>query len=173
MAVRRYPVELEGEIVLRGGTRLPVRPIRPDDAPLLIRFFEGLSQRSRYQRFMQHLQELPPDLLERFTNVDYPRALGLVALDPQRREFVAVGRYAPTDDPANAEFALTVADAWQAKGIGRELLARLCDLARRAGYQALFGRVLDGNKEMLDLAARLGFTLHGREGAELIVVRRL
>ena len=70
-------------------------------------------------------------------------------------------------------FALTVADAWQAKGIGRVLLARLCDLARKAGYQALYGRILDDNKSMLDLAARLGFALKGREGTELIVVRQL
>lgn len=169
----RYPVELENEIALAGGVRLPVRPIRPDDAPLLTRFFHGLSDRSRYQRFMQHLQTLPPGLLERFTNVDYERALALVVLDPEERELIAVGRYAPTNDDANAEFALTVADAWQAKGIGRILLGRLCDLARRAGYKALYGRVLDGNKEMLDLAARLGFALCGREGAELIVVRHL
>jgi len=173
MAVRPYPVELEGEIALKGGMRLPVRPIRPDDAPLLTGFFHGLSERSRYQRFMQHLHMLPPRLLLRFTNVDYERSLALVVLDPQRRELVAVGRYAPTEDEANAEFALTVADAWQAKGIGRVLLARLCDLARKAGYRALYGRILDDNKSMLDLAARLGFALKGREGTELIVVRQL
>jgi len=173
MAVRQYPVELEGEIALKDGARLPVRPIRPDDAQLLIRFFHGQSEQSRYQRFMQHLHELPPDLLERFTNVDYERSLALVVLDPRQRDLVAVGRYAPAVDGINAEFALTVADAWQAKGLGRILLAQLCDLARKAGYQALYGRVLDDNKKMLELAARLGFTLKGREGTELIVVRRL
>jgi acetyltransferase len=170
---RPYPAELEGEITVAGGLRLAVRPIRPDDAPLLVRLFHGLSERSRYQRFMQHLQTFPPRLLERLTTLDYERALALVVLDPEQRGLIAVGRYAPTDDEASAEFALTVADAWQAKGIGRILLARLCDLARRAGYKALVGRVLDDNKEMLDLATRLGFSLMGRDGAELIVVRHL
>ena len=170
---RPYPSELEGEIALKDGVRLPVRPITPEDAPLITRFFQGLSQRSRYQRFMQHLQQLPPDLLERFTHVDYRRALALLVLDPEGRELIAVGRYAPTNEEGNAEFALTVADAWQAKGIGRILLGRLCDLAQSAGYRALNGRILDDNKEMLDLAARLGFTRHGREGTELIVVRPL
>ena len=173
MAVRPYPVELEGEIALKGGMRLPVRPIRPDDAPLLTGFFHGLSERSRYQRFMQHLRTLPPAMLARLTNLDFQRELALVALDPAGREFVAVGRYAPSVDDANAEFALTVADAWQAKGIGRVLLERLCVRARHAGYAALYGRVLDENKEMLDLAARLGFVAHSRDGAELIVVRHL
>jgi acetyltransferase len=153
--------------------RLPVRPIRPDDAQLVTRFFDGLSEQSRYQRFMQHLHELPPGLLGRFTNVDYERALALVVLDPQQRDLVAVGRYAPAEDGVNAEFALTVADAWQAKGLGRILLARLCDLARSAGYQALYGRIRDDNRKMLELAARLGFALTGREGPELIVVRHL
>jgi acetyltransferase len=173
MVVRRYPIELEGEIVVAGGLRLPVRPVRAEDAPLIVRFFQGLSQRSRYQRFMQHLQALPPDLLERFTHVDYHRALALLVLDPEGRELIAVGRYAPTHEEGNAEFALTVADAWQAKGIGRILLGRLCDLARNAGYRALYGRILDDNKEMLDLAARLGFTRQAREGTELVVVRPL
>ena len=173
MAVRRYPAELEGEIALKDGARLVVRPIRPEDAPLVVRFFHGLSERSRYQRFMQHLHSLPPGLLERFTNVDYERSLALVVLDPAGQAIVAVGRYAPADDEANAEFALTVGDAWQAKGIGSILLERLCDLARRAGYGALVGRVLDDNKEMLELARRLGFVPRGREGAELLVVRKL
>jgi acetyltransferase len=170
---RPYPAGLEGEIPLADGTRLPTRPIRPEDGDLLVRFFHGLSERSRYQRFMQHLHSLPPGLLERFTNVDYERSLALVVLDPQGRAIVAVGRYAPTEDEANAEFALTVGDAWQAKGIGRVLLERLCDLARRAGYAALVGRVLDDNKEMLELARRLGFVPRGRDGAELLVVRKL
>jgi len=173
MEVRRDPVGLEGEIALADGARLPLRSIRPDDAPRLVRFFHGLSERSRYQRFMQHLNALPPSLLERFTNVDQRRSLALVVLDPAGGEFVAVGRYAPTGGGANAEFALTVADAWQAKGIGRRLLERLCDLARRAGYQALYGRILDDNREMLDLAAKLGFTRQARDGTELIVVRPL
>ena len=170
---RRYPDHLEGELALRGGIYLRVRPIRPADAPLVVRFFQGLSERSRYQRFMQHLHEFPPALLKRLTDLDYDRELALVVLEPDGHDLIAVGRYAPTDDPANAEFALTVADAWQGKGIGRILLARLCGLARKAGYQALYGRVLDDNKSMLDLATRLGFALQGREGTELIVVRRL
>ena len=139
---------------------------------MLVRLFDGLSPRSRYQRFMQHLNALPPDLLQRFTRVDYERALALVVLGPEGRDIVAVGRYASAGE-GDAEFALTVADAWQAKGIGRVLLQRLCDLACRAGYRALVGRVLDDNKEMLELARRLGFVPRGREGAELLVVRDL
>ena len=171
MAIHPYPTELEGEIVLRDGSRLPVRPIRPDDAERENRFFASLSERYRYQRFMHHVHRLSPQLLARFTQLDYDRELAIVALKDD--EFVAVGRYAPTSDGLNAEFALTVADAWQGKGIGRALLERLSQEAGRAGYQALEGAILDANRDMLQLAAHLGFTTQSRDGEEVKVVKQL
>jgi acetyltransferase len=171
MAIHPYPTELEGEIALHDGSRVHVRPIRPEDADLELRFFAGLSERSRYHRFMQHLPELPPRMLARFTQLDYDRELALVALDDGK--FVAVGRYAPNPDGRTAEFALTVADAWQNRGLGRALLQRLCDAARAAGYEALYGHILAENRGMLDLATRMGFVDVAREGAETTVVRRL
>lgn len=150
---------------------MAVRPIRPEDVELELAFFRGLSARSRYQRFMQHLSELPPELLTRFTQLDYERELALVVLHQGR--FVAVGRYAPRSDGTTAEFALTVADEWQGKGIGRGLLERLCASARDAGYAALYGNILADNHDMLRLAARLGFTESSRDGAEVVLVRRL
>jgi acetyltransferase len=173
MAIHPYPVELEGEIVLRDGTRIPVRPMRPEDAPLELRFFSGLSEHSRFQRFMQHLPQLPPRMLARFTQLDYDRELALVALDPKSGEFIGVGRYSPNPDGTTAEFALVVADAWQGKGVGRELLERLCEAARNAGYEALYGYILEANREMLDLAQRLGFVEDSRAGTDVTVVRRL
>ena len=171
MAIHPYPTELEGEIRLRDGRSVRVRPIRPEDAERELRFFAGLSARSRYHRFMQHLPELSPRMLARFTQLDYDRELALVALHDN--EFVAVGRYAPNPDGRSAEFALTVGDAWQAQGLGRALLQRLCEAAREAGYEALYGHVLAENREMLDLAARMGFVDAAREGAETTVLRRL
>jgi acetyltransferase len=149
-----------------------VRPIRPDDAGRERRFFEALSDRSRYQRFMQYLQQLSPQLLARFTQLDYDRELALVALD-DRGEFVAVARYAPNPDGSTAEFALTVADAWQGKGIGHALLQHLAEAARKAGYQALYGTILSANREMVELAAHFGFDEQSRFGDEVTVVKRL
>jgi acetyltransferase len=171
LAIHPYPTELEGEIALKDGTRLPVRPMRPEDVELELAFFRGLSERSRYQRFMQQLSELPPRLLARFTQLDYDRELALVVLHEGR--FVSVGRYAPNPDGTTAEFALTVADEWQGKGIGRVLLERLCTSAREAGYAALYGNILADNHDMLHLAAHLGFTETSRDGNEVVVVRRL
>jgi acetyltransferase len=181
MAIHPYPVELEGEIALRDGTRVLVRPMRPEDVELEKRFFDGLSERSRYQRFMQHLPQLSPRMLARFTQLDYDRELALVVVKENQvkenqvheNQFIAVGRYAPTADGETAEFALVVADAWQARGLGRILLERLKQEARKAGYKALYGHILQANREMLDLAQRLGFVQESAEGTDVTVVSRL
>jgi acetyltransferase len=170
MAIHPYPVELESEAMLRDGTRVAIRPMRPEDVELETRFFDRLSERSRYQRFMQYLPHLPPKMLARFTQLDYDRELALVAL--LDREFIAVGRYAPNSDGDTAEFALVVADAWQGKGLGRILLEKLREEARKAGYRALYGNIM-ANHDMLNLALRLGFELQSREGADVSVVSRL
>ena len=134
------------------------------NAPLARRM-QGLGEQLRWRG------KLPPKLLARFTQLDYDRELALVAVFDG--EFIAVGRYAPDADGLTAEFALAVGDAWQGKGVGRALLERLCDAARDAGYQALYGHILDANREMLELAARLGFVEHARAGNEVRVVRAL
>lgn len=158
------------KVVLRDGSTLHIRPIAPEDEDREKRFFAGLSERSRYHRFMQHLRELPPGLLQRFTHVDPVRELALVALADD--EIVAVGRYAPDAETQCAEFALVVADAVQGKGLGRHLLERLLAGARGAGYPCLSGRILDDNGEMLALALQLGFLREGRSGAEVTLVHR-
>jgi acetyltransferase len=160
MAVHPYPSELEGMIELRGGRVVKVRPIRPEDAAREVRFFERLSERSRFQRFMQYMRQL-----------DYDRELALVAL--WQDEFVAVGRYAPNADGRSAEFALVVADDWQGLGLGRALLERLCDAARAAGYEALVGNILEANRDMLELARHLGFVETARGASDVTVARRL
>ena len=116
---------------------------------------------------------MPPQLLARFTQLDYDRELALVALAPDGREFIGVGRYAPNADGETAEFALTIADAWQGRGIGRALLERLRECARAAGYRTLYGHILHANREMLELAKRLGFTKSGSDGELISVARTL
>ena len=171
MAIHPYPSQLEEQIALPDGRVVLLRPIRPEDAALERRFFEQLSERSRFQRFMLYMRELSPQMLARFTQLDYDRELALVAIADG--QFIAVGRYAPNQDARTAEFALVTADPWQGKGLGRALLERLVSAAREAGYEALYGHILGANRDMLDLAARLGFAEQGRNADEVTVVRRL
>ncbi|HTR56792.1 MAG TPA: GNAT family N-acetyltransferase [Casimicrobiaceae bacterium] len=159
MAIHPYPVELETTLSLRDGTRLRVRPIRPEDADRERAFVAGLSDESRYLRFMQHLPQLTPRMLARFTQVDYDRELALIALDRARgkERIIAVARYVGNPDRESAEFAIVVADAWHGRGVGRALMQLLIACAKRRGFSRLVGNVLTINKSMLDFVSGLGF----------------
>ena len=171
-----YPTQIEGELTLLDGSRVAVRPIKPEDAALETRFVDGLSAQSRYQRFLNQMAHLPPQLLARFTQIDYDREMALVALAPESGDFIGVARYLPnaaSADGSGAEFALTVADAWQGRGLGHALLEKLCACARAAGYASLEGLVLRANGDMLKLVEQLGFVRTGYDGDTVTVLRRL
>ncbi len=161
MAIHPYPVELEGRLTLSSGATLEVRPIRPEDAAMEMAFVAGMSQESRYRRFMQHLPGLTPQMLARFTQVDYDRELALVALDgvPPAQAIVGVARYVANPDHESAEFAIAVTDAWQGSGLGRALLQRLVDCARAREFRRIVGSILAINAPMVKLAEKLGFVV--------------
>jgi acetyltransferase len=160
MAIHPYPVELVGDVALREGTLVSVRPIRPEDAELEREFVHGLSERTRFLRFFYQLHELTPAMLARFTQVDYDRELALVALtksEPAR--FIGVARFIANPDHESAEFAVVVADDWQGRGVAGALMMRLIDAARRRGLVRLEGTVLRENQNMLRFAEALGFRM--------------
>lgn len=163
MAIHPYPVELIGDVALRDGSLLHVRPIRPEDAELERSFVNGLSEQTRYYRFFYRLTELTPAMLARFTQVDYDRELALVALAPEpgasTQVFVGVGRYVANPDQVSAEFAVVVADAWQRRGVARVLMRGLIVCAKRRGFERLSGSILRVNEPMLAFVRSLGFTL--------------
>ena len=157
MAIHPYPIELVGDEKLRDGTVLHVRPIRPEDAELERAFVNGLSEQSRYFRFFYRLHELTPAMLARFTQVDYDREMALVAIHdgdqkPPTRTFVGVARYNANPDGESAEFAIVTGDAWQGRGVGRALMQRLIECAKRRGLSRLEGAVLRANANMVILS---------------------
>jgi acetyltransferase len=159
MAIHPYPVELETTLSTREGLKFCVRPIRPDDADAEQAFVSGLSEETRYLRFMDHMHELTPPMLARFTQVDYDRELALVVLDGRSRpdRIVGVARYVAYPDGRSAEFAVVVADELQGKGVGYGLMRLLIAAARERGLERLVGYVLAINAPMLKLMAALGF----------------
>jgi len=156
-----YPQELEREVALRDGSRILVRPIRPEDADMELAFVEGLSPQSRYFRFMDTLRTLTPAMLRRFTHIDYDRHMALIAVSGEGADAVEVGvcRYVRLSSGDAAEFAIVIADAWQGRGLGRVLIHALMDVARSRGLKTLYGDVLATNPKMLKLMSRLGFSV--------------
>ncbi|MFL6622965.1 MAG: GNAT family N-acetyltransferase [Sulfurifustis sp.] len=166
VAIHPYPSHLVSHVRLKDGTDILLRPIRPEDAEIEIAFVDNLSPESKYLRFMQSLQQLTPEMLVRFTQIDYDRELALVAIVEQdgREVEIAVTRYSMNPDGESCEFALVVADAWQRKGVGSRLLRVLIDAARARGFRVMEGQVLSQNTAMLALVRRLGFTVNKTPG---------
>lgn len=159
MAIDPYPSQLVGAYALNDGTRILIRPIRPEDAALERSFVNSLSDRSRYLRFMYFFKQITPELLARFTQIDYDREMALVAIvqsDGEERQ-IAVARYATFPDGGGCEFAIVVADEWHGRGIATELLRRLIAIARDRGLEIMQGIVLRENRDMVALARSLGF----------------
>jgi acetyltransferase len=160
-----YPSELIWRWVLPDGTRVLIRPIRPEDRQIEQEFVRNLSSESRYFRFMSAVNELSEGMLNRFTQVDYARELALIAVvteDCHERE-IAVARYVENPDSRSCEFAIVVADAWQHRRIGRTLMTCLMRAARSRGLQVMEGFVLSSNHKMLALMHALGFAVRSVE----------
>lgn len=159
MAIHPYPVHLLTHWQLPSGNDVTIRPIRPEDAELTQRFVRGLSDESRYARFMNTLSELSPAALASLTQIDYAREMALLALteiDGSETE-LGVARYAINPDAESCEFALVVDDRWQKQGIGHKLMDVLMDVARGNGLKVMEGEVLKTNRPMLKLVEALGF----------------
>jgi acetyltransferase len=159
MAIHPYPNKLVGKHLLADGTRITIRPIRPEDALLEREFVNGLSDRSRYLRFMHALKEITPQMLSRFTQIDYDREMALVALTASggHERQIGVARYVTNPDGRGCEFAIVVADDWHQKGIATQLLKRLVDVARDRRLERMDGIALRENRDMIALARSMGF----------------
>jgi acetyltransferase len=158
--IHHYPADLIDVVRLRDGRRVLVRPVLPQDEELTSAFFRRLPQRARYDRFMAPMPHLPPELVKRFTNVDYRSHVALVAeiFTGGHETVVAEARYACGADPAEAEFAVSVAEAWQGRGLASLLLGKLLCRAAEAGLTRMVGETLASNATMLHLARKAGFT---------------
>ena len=156
-----YPEHYEKKVITRTGVELFMRPIKPEDASLLLDLINSLSPKSKYYRFFTPLEVLPRHLLIRFTQIDYNRDMALVALDKTESEerMLAVARFISRPGQPDTEFAVVVRDEWQGKGVGRVLLENLIVFARDKKIESMNGYVLSENIHMLSLMRKLGFQL--------------
>lgn len=152
-----YPDHYESEAVLRDGSTLRLRPIRPDDAARLLDLYHRLSRRSLYHRFFM-VPQPDPAYAAYLADVDYDNHFALVA--EVKDQIVAVARYyRDQDSSGRAEAAFTVADAWQAKGIGPLLLESLASIAWERKIASFEAQVLTDNDRMIKVLSRSRFGL--------------
>ena len=165
-----YPSHLVASWPLGVAHSITVRPIRPEDIDLETEFARKLSKETRYNRFLGGGVGLTPEMLEKFTRIDFSRDMALIATATIEGAETAIGvaRYARLADHVSCEFAITIADSWQGCGIGRKLLAMLVDSARGHGVRRIIGDVLSTNTPMLRLARSQGFRIDWHpDGPEL------
>ena len=175
MAIHPYPVHLSEEIQLPDGQDIVIRPIRPEDADIEQSFVRNLSEQSKYMRFMQALQELTPEMLVRFTQIDYDREMAFIAVTGGAGEETEIGvaRYTIQPDGESCEFAIVVADDWHHRGIGSHLMDALMRAARAKGLRLMEGEVLAENRVMQHMVERLGFvTQKSHYDDDVVVVKK-
>jgi acetyltransferase len=161
LVIGPYPEEDESHMVSVDGRRIFVRPVKPEDAPLFTALFETLSPTTIYHRFFGALKELNPEMLARFTQIDYDREIALVAIDEEAQtdNILGVARIIGDADGRTGEFAVLVSDAWQGRGIGGNLLEKCLSIAEKHGFKTVHGIVLHENRNMLALGKKLGFDI--------------
>jgi RimJ/RimL family protein N-acetyltransferase len=151
---------------LRTGQSLTVRFVEPDDAGALQAYFRSLSVRSRYNRFLGAMSELPSTLLDHFVHAgegDRFSVIAVMTIDGFET-IVGEARYAFDADAGSVEFGLSVDDRWQGHGIGSALMGNLQCRAAALGADRLFGDTLRSNEVMLALARKSGFAFSPSPG---------
>ncbi|MFI5094443.1 MAG: GNAT family N-acetyltransferase, partial [Candidatus Acidiferrales bacterium] len=164
-AIRPYPSQYISRWQMKDASEVTIRPIRPEDEPLLVAFHHTLSDSSVYLRYFQ-IQKLDSrvahERLIRKCCVDYDREIALVAdrvnSQSAAHEILAVARLTRQLGREEAELGVLVTDRYQGSGLGRELVARLIQIARAEKIPSIVAHILPENAPMLALARRFHFT---------------
>ncbi len=164
-------------IELADGRRFLLRPMQGSDAPVLRRSFLQLTPNEVRMRFMHPIKELTPQYASKLAHIDTKREFALVLVEakpPDEALIGAVVRVVLDEEGDQAEFAIIVGGDLKRQGLGRYLLARAVEWARKKGIAVLYGLVLEDNEPMLALARSLGFSRHhSRNDSGVVEVRKL
>ncbi|MFB3813119.1 MAG: GNAT family N-acetyltransferase [Terriglobales bacterium] len=165
-AIRPYPTQYVGQWTMKDGTEVTIRPIRPEDEPLIVKFHEHLSERSVYLRYFQPLklsQRTAHERLTRICFIDYDREMALVAERSEPGtggpEILAATRVSRIHGTNAAELTLIVKDEFQHLGLGTELVTRTIAIARAEKMSKLVANILVENREMQAVCQKLGFKM--------------
>ena len=165
----------ESVVTLRDGSEVTIRALRKEDAELERDFLRNLSPESRWMRFLGQIGEPGDALIRKLTELDYQRDMAFIALshDGGVTRQVGVSRYSLAPDGQSCECAVTVADAWQGRGLGTILMRDLIDIARKRGVRSMFSMDASENERMRELARDLGFKRQRDPDDSTRVIHRL
>jgi acetyltransferase len=174
-AIRPYPVEYAAPWTMKDGSIVTIRPIRPEDEPLMVKFHEGLSDQTVYYRYFCSLslrRRVDHDRLSHICFADYDREMVLVAerTDPaaNAKQIIGIGRMNKLHAGNEAEIAVLVTDHYQKRGLGGELLRRIIEFARDEKISRVYAEMLPDNRGMQAIIKRLGFRTHAIDDFTLV-----
>ncbi len=167
-----YPSQWEETIALPDGMQVFVRPIRPDDEPLMRDMFYSFSERTRYLRYHAALKSMPHNKLQVFCTVDYDTEMAIIGLagGPGDEQVVGVGRYMTDPLKESAEVAFAVRDDFQRKGLGTYFFNRLVTIGRASGVHTFHAYVLMENSGMLKIFHRSGMIVETTSEGDVVRV---
>ena len=166
LVITPYPTRYITPWRLKDGTEVLLRPVRPEDEPMLLNLFEGLSEQTMIERFFSPIKDMTHEMLVRFCNIDYDREIAIVAYLKEGESGRIIGiSDIIIDQNMQSQFAVLIHDEYQGRGLGRKLIDTLIGIAQERGLSAINGVVLTENTRMLKLLRLLGFkTSHGAFG---------
>jgi acetyltransferase len=165
LAIRPYPIQHVKPWTMKNGENVTIRPIRPEDEPLLIKLHQALSERTVYLRYFQPLklsQRTAHERLTRICFIDYDREMALTVerkMKDGTPEIIGIGRLSKLRGTNEAELAVLVDDRYQHLGMGTELYRRLVAVAREEKLERVVSTILAENRDMRTIAQKLGFRL--------------
>jgi len=158
-AIRPYPKEWESYVVFARDRRAFVRPIKPEDEAMLRQFLEKVSMQDLRLRFFAPIKEFSSLFIARLTQIDYARAMALVAVDKIAGEILGVVRLHIDANFEAGEYAVLVRSDLKGQGLGWKLMELIIAYAKSEGLQRIEGEVLAENVSMLQMCQELGFEI--------------
>jgi acetyltransferase len=157
-AIRPYPKEWERAIDYGNGQRVLARPVRPEDEPIFRRFFPRVNEEDLRLRFFAAVSDFSHSFIARLTQIDYTRTMAFVAID-EAGELAGVVRLHSDADYTSGEYAILLRSDLKGRGLGWKMMELIIEYARREGLQEIEGEVLADNSAMLEMCAKLGFSV--------------
>jgi acetyltransferase len=163
-AVRPYPSQWQRHLVMKDGWRVFVRPIRPEDEPLIHEFLRHVTSQDLRLRFFAPMKEFTHEFIARLTQLDYARAMAFVAFDEATNEMVGVVRIHSDSIYETGEYAILLRSDLKGRGLGWALMQLIIEYAKSEGLNAISGDVLQENTVMLEMCRSLGFEVKADPG---------
>ena len=158
-AIRPYPQEWERHLALRDGTRVFVRPLRPEDERLYGPFFEHVTEQDLRLRFFAPVKDFGHAYVARLTQIDYARAMAFIAIEEATGNMFGVVRLHADANYESGEYAILIRSDLKGRGLGWLLMQQIIEYARAEGLKTIEGQVLRENVTMLTMCRELGFAI--------------